>query len=48
MFTTALATVAAFQMVLFRKNNKSLLGVVIITFFSGYIAVGLHVCKVMI
>jgi hypothetical protein len=48
MLATALATVAAFEVVLLSEHNIPLLGVVVVTLFSGYIAVGLHVCKVMI
>ena len=48
MLATALATVAAFEVVLLSEHNIPLLGVVVVTLFFGYIAVGFHVCKIMV
>ena len=48
MLATALATVPAFEVVLLSEHNIPLLGVVVVTLFSGYIAVGFHVGKIMV
>jgi hypothetical protein len=42
MFTTALAAMATFQMVLLCENDVPLLCVVVISFLSGYVSVVGH------
>ncbi|MEY2764772.1 MAG: hypothetical protein RLZZ205_1196 [Bacteroidota bacterium] len=43
MFTTALAAMATFQMVLLSKNDIPLLGIIVISFFSRYVEVFGHI-----
>ncbi len=42
MFTTALAATSAFEVVLFSKHNIPLLGVVVVSFLTGYVLVFVH------
>jgi len=39
MFTSALATMTTFEVVLFGKNNIAFLRIIEITFFSGKVAI---------
>jgi hypothetical protein len=47
MFATTLAAISSLQMILFGKNNISFFRVIEVAFFSGDIAVVVHMSKIV-